>query len=137
MTVTSLATLKSTRMGMTVTVTSMIARTLSLSRIQTRRRINLRPKTTTSKIYCHLFDCELTCLHRLSDDGSNMFVMSPELPRPDELFAVNKGPTGSVGSSKTAVQDTASNNTSKNQIAMRLRSLGSRHILVKDTAFKT
>ncbi|KAF8554150.1 hypothetical protein OG21DRAFT_1484930 [Imleria badia] len=76
----------------------------------------------------------------LSDDesvSSDMFVMSPEQPRADELSFVDKDAPGSVASSETAVQDTAGGKTSGNQTAMRLRSLGSRHVLVKDTAFQT
>ena len=66
-----------------------------------------------------------------------MFVMSPEQPRLDEPFTADKDAAGSVASSETAVQDTAGNKSSRNQTAMRLRSLGSRHVLVKDTAFQT
>ena len=66
-----------------------------------------------------------------------MFVMSPEQPRLDQPFAENKDPARSVASSETAVHDTASDKASKNQTAMRLRSLGSRHVLVTDTAFIT
>jgi hypothetical protein len=81
--------------------------------------------------------------HRLSDDGSesvssDMFVMSPEHPKSEDLFALNMDGARSVASSDTAVQDAASNHeTTANQTAMRLRSLGSRHVLVKDTAFQT
>ncbi|KAG6369513.1 hypothetical protein JVT61DRAFT_14311 [Boletus reticuloceps] len=78
----------------------------------------------------------------LSDDGSesvssDMFVMSPEQPREDGPFAMNQDGDGSIASSETAVQNTADNKTWKNQAAMRLRSLGSRQVLVKDTAFQT
>ncbi|KAF8546791.1 hypothetical protein OG21DRAFT_1490813 [Imleria badia] len=78
----------------------------------------------------------------LSDDesvSSDMFVMSPEQPRTDEAFSVSRHAAGSVASSETAVQDTAGNKTSRNQtaVSMRLRSMGSRHVLVKDTAFQT
>ncbi|KAI9458726.1 hypothetical protein HD554DRAFT_2317107 [Boletus coccyginus] len=78
----------------------------------------------------------------LSDDGSesvtsDMFVMSPEQPSLDEPLPVNNNGTGSAASSETAVHETAGNKRLGNQIAMRLRSLGSRHVLVKDTAFQT
>ena len=68
-----------------------------------------------------------------------MFVMSPEHPKMDEPFVVNVDGTRSVASSETAIQETVGNKTSANpsSIAMRLRSLGSRHVLVKDTAFQT
>ena len=65
-----------------------------------------------------------------------MFVMSPEQPRTDEISAVNMDGTRSAASSETAVQETG-NKRFGNQTAMRLRSLGSRHVLVKDTAFQT
>ena len=64
--------------------------------------------------------------------------MSPEQPREDDPFS---GHARSEASSVTAVQDAAAGNklssSSRNQTAMRLRSLGSRHVLVKDTAFQT
>ena len=126
-------------MAMEVTVISMTATTLSLSQIQRHRRIGLRPRT--SEVHYHLFDGQLSCLHRLSDDGSesvssDMFVMSPEQPRTDEISTVNMDGTRSAASSETAVQETG-NKRFGNQTAMRLRSLGSRHVLVKDTAFQT
>ena len=129
-------------MAMEVTVISMTATTLSLSQIQRHRRIGLRPRTTTSEVHYHLFDGQLSCLHRLSDDGSesvssDMFVMSPEQPRTDEISTVNMDGTRSAASSETAVQETVGNKRFGNQTAMRLRSLGSRHVLVKDTAFQT
>ncbi|KAF8124560.1 hypothetical protein EV363DRAFT_1586825 [Boletus edulis] len=81
----------------------------------------------------------------LSDDGSvssDMFVMSPEQPKGDAPFASNKDEagSGSVASSETAaVQEPVGDDLKRNQMAnaMRLRSLGSRHVLVKDTAFQT
>ncbi|KAG9308235.1 hypothetical protein JVU11DRAFT_12253 [Chiua virens] len=75
-----------------------------------------------------------------SDDesvSSDMFVMSPEQPKPDELFSVAKDGAGSVASSETAVQETTNDKKMGNCTAMRLRFLGSRHVLVKDTAFQT
>ena len=66
-----------------------------------------------------------------------MFVMSPEQPRTDELFSVSKDETGSVASSETAVQEARGNKILPNHNAICLRSLGSRHVLVKDTAFQT
>ncbi|KAG6377271.1 hypothetical protein JVT61DRAFT_15054 [Boletus reticuloceps] len=67
----------------------------------------------------------------LSDDdsesaSSDMFVMSPEHPRMDELIKIINA--GEVVGNKIE---------SASQTAMRLRSLGSRHVLVKDTAFQT
>ncbi|KAG9310054.1 hypothetical protein JVU11DRAFT_10097 [Chiua virens] len=76
----------------------------------------------------------------LSDDGSvssDMFVMSPEQPKPDDPFSVAKDGAGSVASSETAVQETTNDKKMGNCTAMRLRFLGSRHVLVKDTAFQT
>ncbi|KAH0826790.1 hypothetical protein J3R83DRAFT_5209 [Lanmaoa asiatica] len=70
-------------------------------------------------------------------DSSDLFVMSPEQPRADDLFPVNKDGARSVASSETAVHGTLGNKTLANQTAIRLRSLGSRHVLVKDTAFQT
>ena len=66
-----------------------------------------------------------------------MFVMSPEQPKTDEPFSLIKDGPGSVASSETAVQEARANKTLASQAAMRLRSLGSRHVLVKDTAFQT
>lgn len=67
-----------------------------------------------------------------------MFVMSPEHPRLDEPFSnFGMGETVSVTSGETAVQERPGNKILDNQAAMRLRSLGSRHVLVKDSAFKT
>ncbi|KAG6369511.1 hypothetical protein JVT61DRAFT_14309 [Boletus reticuloceps] len=58
-----------------------------------------------------------------------------------DLFASNKdgAGSGSVASSETAVQEPVGDDLKRNQMAnaMRLRSLGSRHVLVKDTAFQT
>ena len=79
-------------------------------------------------------------VHRLSDDesvSSDMFVMSPEHPRTNELFSVSKNGPGSVASSETVVQGARGNKILPNHNAVRLRSLGSRHVLVKDTAFQT
>ncbi|KAG6369519.1 hypothetical protein JVT61DRAFT_14317 [Boletus reticuloceps] len=80
----------------------------------------------------------------LSDDGSesassDMFVMSPEHPRMGELIEIiNAGEVGSVTRGETAVRESLGNKIeSASQTAMRLRSLGSRHVLVKDTAFQT
>ncbi|KAI9458721.1 hypothetical protein HD554DRAFT_2317104 [Boletus coccyginus] len=79
----------------------------------------------------------------LSEDGSesvssDMFVMSPEHPRTNEPFMTNVDRAGSLMSSEIIVQDTRVNETSTmNHAAVRLRSLGSRHVLVKDTAFQT
>ena len=80
-------------------------------------------------------------MHRLPEDGfesdsSDMFVMSPEQPSTDEPFSLNRDGPGSVASSDTAVQERG-NKTLANQTTIRLRSLGSRHVLVKDTAFQT
>ncbi|KAF8124553.1 hypothetical protein EV363DRAFT_1586821 [Boletus edulis] len=77
----------------------------------------------------------------LSDDGSesvssDMFVMSPEHPRMDELIEIiHAGEVGSVTRGETA--SLGNKIESASQTAMRLRSLGSRHVLVKDTAFQT
>ena len=92
------------------------------------------------KIFSQPFNCQLSCLCRLSQngsgsDGSAVLVVYPEQTR--EPFSVNKDGTRSVGSSESAVQETAGNKRSENQTAVRLRSLGSRHVLVKDTAFQT
>ena len=134
---TSLAMLGSMIMAMGATVISRIVTTLS-KQLQRHRRIGVRPKTTTSKVHRHPLGRQLSCLHRLSDDGSDVFVMSPEQPRMDGLLSTNKDTTRLVASSGTALQNTATgNNTSMNQTATRLRSLGSRHVLVKDTAFQT
>ncbi|KAG8217016.1 hypothetical protein J3R82DRAFT_7331 [Butyriboletus roseoflavus] len=62
--------------------------------------------------------------------------MSPEQPSTDEPFSLNKDVAGSVASSETAVQERGKK-TMANQTAIRLRSLASRHVLVKDTAFQT
>jgi len=82
------------------------------------------------------------CLHRLSEDGSgsarsDVFVISLGQPRTDKSFYVNKDGATSVVSSATAVRETVDNEGLGNQTAIRLRSLGSRHVLVKDTAFQT
>ena len=82
--------------------------------------------------------------NRLSEDGSesvssDMFVMSPEHPTMDELSIMNLDGATSVASSETAFQGAPENKTleNPNSTAKRLRSLGSRHILVKDTSFQT
>lgn len=68
-----------------------------------------------------------------------MFVMSPEHPKTDPPAFVNVDGPQSVASSDTAIHETLQNKLSMNpsNTAMRLRSLGSRHVLVKDTAFQT
>ncbi|KAG6369515.1 hypothetical protein JVT61DRAFT_14313 [Boletus reticuloceps] len=66
-------------------------------------------------------------------DGNN----SLEHPRTTEPFSVNKDDARSVASSESAVQETGGNNGLGNQTTMRLRSLGNRHILVRDVAFQT
>ena len=86
-------------------------------------------------------------LRRLSDDGSesvssDVFVMSPEHPTMDPPFGIfNTGEAGSATSGETAVEENLDSkilaSQTASQTAMRLRSLGSRHILVKDTAFQT
>ena len=124
-------------MAMRVIAISRIVTTPSLSRILCRQSTDPCPRTTTSEVHSHLVDRQLICLHRSSDDesvSSDMFVMSPEQLE-DEPFSGNKD--GSVASSETAVQDTMGLKTTRNQAVMRLRSLGSRHVLVKDTAFQT
>ena len=138
MTTTSPAMFGSMSMAMRVIAISRIVATLSLARILCRQRTGPCPRTTTSEVHSHLVNRQLICLHRSSDDesvSSDMFVMSPEQPKEDEPFSGNKD--GSVASSETAVQDTAGLKTTRNQAAMRLRSLVSRHVLVKDTAFRT
>ncbi|KAF8124559.1 hypothetical protein EV363DRAFT_1435290 [Boletus edulis] len=68
-------------------------------------------------------------------------VVSPEQPREEGSFAVNLDGAGSIASSETAIQEHAGDNlkelATRNQMAMRLRSLASRHVFVKDTAFQT
>lgn len=82
-------------------------------------------------------------LRRLSDDGSesvssDVFVMSPEHPTMDPPFGIfNTGEAGSATSGETAVEENLDSKILASQTAMRLRSLGGRHILVKDTAFQT
>ena len=66
-----------------------------------------------------------------------MFVMSPEQPRADQPFSLTGDGAGSVAGSETAVHGVRGNRTLPNYAAMRLRSLGSRHVLVNDTAFQT
>ncbi|KAF8450976.1 hypothetical protein L210DRAFT_691505 [Boletus edulis BED1] len=77
----------------------------------------------------------------LSDDGSEAVSSNstdnPEQPREDEPFTVSKDGDGSVASSETVVRETRNDNGLGNQTAMYLRSLRSRHVLVKDTAFRT
>ncbi|KAF8546933.1 hypothetical protein OG21DRAFT_1490678 [Imleria badia] len=83
--------------------------------------------------------------YKLSNDGSEssytsdsdmFFVGLPaETTGEDKPFDMNRDSSRSVNS-KTAIQDT-SNETSRNQVVVRLQSLGSRHILVRDTAFQT
>lgn len=64
--------------------------------------------------------------------------MSPEHPRIDEPFMINFGGAGSVTGSETAIQETRDKKTTTSSSAsVRMRGLGSRHILVKDTAFQT
>ena len=82
------------------------------------------------------------CLHRSSENGSasvgsGIFIVHPEQPRASEPLSANKDGAKSVASSEGAVQETVGNGVLGNQTAMRLRSLGSRHVLVKDTAFQT
>jgi len=81
-------------------------------------------------------------LCRFSDDGSesvspDILDISPIQPRTDGSFTENKDGAPSVVSSETAVLGTVGNKGSENQTAVRLPSLGNRHILVKDTAFQT
>lgn len=76
---------------------------------------------------------------RLSEDapapaGSNK---SPETSGSAEASSENKDEATSVASSETVIQKTADDERLGNQSAMRLRSLGSRHVFVKDTAFQT
>ena len=70
-----------------------------------------------------------------------MFVMSPEQPalRMNESSGIiSMGEASSVTSGETTVQESLSKKTLANHTpAVRLRSLGSRHVLVKDTAFQT
>ncbi|KIK82042.1 hypothetical protein PAXRUDRAFT_14935 [Paxillus rubicundulus Ve08.2h10] len=73
----------------------------------------------------------------LSDSGSEsvtseMFVSDPEEDiGSDETLLANKDP------SETSTEATVVSNHPLSEPATRLRSLGSRHILVKDTAFQT
>ena len=81
-------------------------------------------------------------LHRFSDDGSksvssDILDISPKQPRTDRSFTENKDGATSVVSSETAVLGIVENKGLEDQTAMCLQSLGSRHILVKDTAFQT
>ncbi|KAG6375023.1 hypothetical protein JVT61DRAFT_3802 [Boletus reticuloceps] len=76
----------------------------------------------------------------LSDDGSegvSSDTHNPEQPREDEPFTVSKDGDGSVASSETVVRETRGDNELGNQTAVCLRSLRSRHVHVKDTAFRT
>ncbi|KAI9458728.1 hypothetical protein HD554DRAFT_2224609, partial [Boletus coccyginus] len=80
--------------------------------------------------------------NELSEDGSgspgsDVFVVSPGQPRTDKPLSVNKDRARSVASSGTAVQETVGSEGLEKQTAIRLRSLGSRRVLVKDTAFQT
>ena len=69
--------------------------------------------------------------------------MSPEHPtlRMDESSGIRSmGEAGSVTSGETAVQEIlpmGNKAMASHTAAVRLRSLGSRHVLVKDTAFQT
>ncbi|KAI9458727.1 hypothetical protein HD554DRAFT_2298928 [Boletus coccyginus] len=76
---------------------------------------------------------------KLSEDvpGSDMLTTNPKQVRTDGSFTENKDGATPVVSSETAVLGTVENNGLENQTAMHLQSLGSRHILVKDTAFQT
>ncbi|KAI9458730.1 hypothetical protein HD554DRAFT_2029541 [Boletus coccyginus] len=95
------------------------------------------PSSARIDDYGYASDSDLEDL--LSDDGSesvssDMFVMSPEQPRTDEPLPAGKG---SAASSETAVQGGSGNKNLGKQTAVRLRSLASRHVLVKDSAFQT
>ena len=86
----------------------------------------------------HPFNCQLSCLRRLSENGSGsvgsgVFVVYREQPRMWDPFSAHKN----GASSEITVQETVGNKRLGEQTAMRLRSLGSRHVLVKDTAFQT
>ncbi|KAG9310048.1 hypothetical protein JVU11DRAFT_10091 [Chiua virens] len=70
-------------------------------------------------------------------DSSDIFVMSPEHPRLDEPFPDGAGSLASMMSSETVVQEMLDGEIKNHGTAARLRFLGNRHILVKDTAFQT
>ena len=94
-----------------------------------------------SELYHHPIYFQLICMYRLPEDGfesdsSDIFVMSLEQPSTDEPFSLNRDGAGPVASSDTAAQESG-NKISAKQTTVRLRSLGSRHVLVKDTAFQT
>jgi hypothetical protein len=93
------------------------------------------------EILHHPFNCQLSCLRRLSENGSGsvgsgVFVY-PEQPRTREPFSANKDGARSVAGSETAVPETVGNKRSGKQAAIPLRTLGSRDVFVKDTAFQT
>ncbi|KAG9310050.1 hypothetical protein JVU11DRAFT_10093 [Chiua virens] len=65
------------------------------------------------------------------------FVTSSPQTGMDELLSVTKDGAESVESDETAVQETPGSKRLGKDAAVRLRSLSSRHILIKDTAFQT
>ena len=70
-----------------------------------------------------------------------MFAMCPEHPAlgmDESSGVISMGKAGSVTSGENAAQESLGNKTLASHTPVgRLRSLGSRHVLVKDTAFQT
>ena len=142
-------------MGVTVTLMKMMKKQQFPSRIPRLRRyqqllpklpLRPNPRTTKSKVPIIWLICYLMCLRRLFEDGSesvssDIFVMCPEHPAlgTDESSDVlSMGEAGSATSGETTVQESLGDKTLASHTAVgRSRSLGSRHVLVKDTAFQT
>ena len=138
-------------MAMKVTAISMSVMTLFLVSLRHHQRppptlaLTQNLRTAMGEALRYPFNFRLSCLHRLPENASGsvgsgvgVIDMYAEQPGTREPFFVNKDGARSVASSGVAVRETVGNKKLGNQTVMpRPRSSGSRHVLVKDTAFQT